>query len=236
MLATLLGLGIQVIFGSFFLALLTSPDAVSSRPRRLVRRGARDVGEASSTMALPFDLATFDVVLLLSWAMTNPPFASPDEPAHYLRAIAVGGGSVAGAVTVDVPAGLGASTDAACNAFLTNASAACLDDVRATDRATRQETAAGPNPPLAYLLPGVVARQASDLRRRTASRGSPCRDLGGAPRECGAPPLAARRRRGVIARHDGRNDADGHLRRARSRATARSRPPPESRSAPPCCD
>ncbi len=120
------------------------------------------------THAPPLVLATGYAVLLLSWAMTNPPFASPDEPAHYLRAIAVGGGSFAGAVTVDVPAGLGASTNDACNAFLTNASAACLDDVRATEHATRQETAAGTYPPLAYLLPGVVARRASDPQ--TANR------------------------------------------------------------------
>ena len=45
-------------------------------------------------------------VLAISWAVTNPPFAAPDEPAHYLRALAVGDLSLAGSTQVNVPAGL----------------------------------------------------------------------------------------------------------------------------------
>jgi hypothetical protein len=101
-------------------------------------------------------------VLALSWAVSNPPFASPDEPAHYLRSLAVGGLSLAGNTEVDVPAGLWTTPDPACNKFLPEQSASCLDDLVTTDREVTTESAAGLYPPLAYLLPGALARLASD--------------------------------------------------------------------------
>ncbi|UQX88449.1 DUF2142 domain-containing protein [Jatrophihabitans telluris] len=42
--------------------------------------------------ALPVAVALFYVAYLLCWSVTNPPFASPDEGAHYLRAIGVAQG------------------------------------------------------------------------------------------------------------------------------------------------
>ena len=120
------------------------------------------------THAPPLVLATGYAVLLLSWAMTDPPFASPDEPAHYLRAIAVGGGSVAGAVTVDVPAGLRRAPTPRATPFSRTPRplVSTTSGRRITRRARRRRPA--PYPPLAYLLPGVVARQASDPQ--TANR------------------------------------------------------------------
>ena len=111
--------------------------------------------------APPLILATGYALLLLSWAIANPPFAAPDEPAHYLRAIAVGGGSLAGEPMVDVPSGLWAAEDLACNAFLPEASAACLDRIEPSHRRVVVESGAGTYPPLAYALPGVAARAAS---------------------------------------------------------------------------
>ncbi len=112
------------------------------------------------TYAPPLVLATGYALLLLSWAVANPPFAAPDEPAHYLRAIAVGGGSFAGTPQVDVPSGLWAE-DLACNAFLPRTSAACLDRIEPSDRRLVVESGAGVYPPLAYVLPGAAARVAS---------------------------------------------------------------------------
>jgi len=111
--------------------------------------------------APPLVLATGYALLLLSWAVANPPFAAPDEPAHYLRAIAVGGGSLAGEPMIDVPSGLWAAEDLACNAFLPESSAACLDRIEASDRRVAVESGAGLYPPLAYAVPGVAARAAS---------------------------------------------------------------------------
>ncbi len=111
--------------------------------------------------AAPLVLATGYALLLLSWAVANPPFAAPDEPAHYLRAIAVGGGSLAGTPLVDVPSGLWAEEKLACNAFLKRASAACLDRIEPSDRRLLVKSGAGVYPPIAYVLPGVAARLAS---------------------------------------------------------------------------
>ena len=101
-------------------------------------------------------------VLALSWAVTNPPFASPDEPAHYLRSLAVGGLSFRGNIDVDVPAGLWTTRDPACNKFLPNAPASCLEGLTTTDRELAVASAAGLYPPLAYLLPGALARLESN--------------------------------------------------------------------------
>jgi hypothetical protein len=101
-------------------------------------------------------------VLALSWAMTNPPFASPDEPAHYLRAVAVGGLSLRGNIDVDVPAGLWTTRDPACNKFLPDEPASCLEGLATTDRELTVASAAGLYPPLAYVLPGALARLESN--------------------------------------------------------------------------
>src|SRR5580692_4273128 len=34
--------------------------------------------------------------LAIAWAMTNPPFAAPDEANHYLRAVGISDGSLVG--------------------------------------------------------------------------------------------------------------------------------------------
>ncbi len=112
--------------------------------------------------AAPVAVGVAYSVLALSWAVSNPPFAAPDEPAHYLRALAVGGLSLAGDTEVDVPAGLWTSRDPACNKFLPAQPASCLDTLAGTDRDLSVQSAAGLYPPLGYLLPGAVARRQSN--------------------------------------------------------------------------
>lgn len=119
-------------------------------------------GMARHRYAPPLLLGMGFSMLALSWAMTNPPFASPDEPAHYLRSLAVGGLSLAGQSDVDAPAGLWTTHDPACNKFRPEQPASCLDDLITTDREVTADSAAGLYPPLAYLLPGALARLESN--------------------------------------------------------------------------
>ena len=111
-------------------------------------------------------LAAGWALLLAGWAMSNPPFAAPDEPAHYLRAVAVGGGSLGATPVVEVPAGLwpvwSVTGGANCNSGLSNVPAACLDEYERSTAPLRLETAAGGYPPPAYLLPGLALRAADE--------------------------------------------------------------------------
>lgn len=107
----------------------------------------------------PLLLAGGYALLLLSWAVANPPFAAPDEPAHYLRALAVGGGEFEGRSMVTVPAGLWA-VNLPCNQLRPAVSAACLYRAQRVDQPTSQFSGAGTYPPLAYVAPGLAERAA----------------------------------------------------------------------------
>jgi Predicted membrane protein (DUF2142) len=109
-------------------------------------------------------LAAGYTLLVVSWAIANPPFAAPDEPAHYLRAVAVGGGSFEGSATVQVPRGLWTLGEPACNKFEPDRSAACLDALSPTKEETSVVGDAGFYPPLSYVLAGVASRLADDFR------------------------------------------------------------------------
>ena len=151
-------------------------------------------------------------MLALSWAVSNPPFAAPDEPAHYLRALAVGGLSLAGDTEVDVPLACG-------------------------PRATRPATSSSPRNLLRASTPWPARTETCPLSPRPASTrrwgtcslepwrdDSPIRRMPSAP---GAWQLSPSRRsssssrhccwfaRGgfpVVARAGRRRDADGDLR------------------------
>jgi Predicted membrane protein (DUF2142) len=112
-------------------------------------------------LSTPLLLVTGYACLLLAWAVGNPPFASPDEPAHYVRAIGVSGGAIAGEATVTVPGRLWTAAQPACNAFRSDLSAACVDELRPLERPRDVVTTAGSYPPLAYVLPGLAERAAS---------------------------------------------------------------------------
>lgn len=117
-------------------------------------------------------------LLLLSWAMSNAPFAGADETSHYVRAIAVGDGQLVGPLdpytTADFPnspttlgwlndatravtvPGDKLSRTATCNAFHVLVSAACLDDPAAITGTTVVQNPVGNYQPLPYVLPGLA--------------------------------------------------------------------------------
>ena len=118
-------------------------------------------------------------LLLLSWAMSNAPFAGADETSHYVRAIAVGNGQLVGPLdpytTADFPnspitlawlndatravtvPGDKLSRTATCNTFHARESAACLeDDLRPITGPTVLQNPVGNYQPLPYVLPGLA--------------------------------------------------------------------------------
>jgi Predicted membrane protein (DUF2142) len=128
------------------------------------------------------------VLLGTAWLVGNPPGAAPDEPAHYLKALAAGHGELylgrkpppapdaasrsaaerwlaTNHRLVRVPAGL-APTPLACNAFQSEVSAACLD-APVTVRITEAGTSVGPYQPFTYVLPGLLMRLAADPESAT---------------------------------------------------------------------
>ena len=116
-------------------------------------------------------------LLLAGWAVGNPPFAVPDEVAHYARALALTGGEALGTPTpypgtppaaqrrlldrttrwVTIPRGL-ATSGADCYAGDPRRSARCLDEQPHDVMATRVISYTGTYPPLPYLAPGLAAR------------------------------------------------------------------------------
>ena len=123
------------------------------------------------------------VLLGLSWLVANPPAAAPDEPAHYLRAIAVGRFDFIGRPTnqflmlptnaaqedflhrstrmVDVPLGLAIPPQWFCIVIDHTASAACLAGATSPNL-TEQPTNEGTYQPYLYLPPGLAMRIAGD--------------------------------------------------------------------------
>jgi hypothetical protein len=112
-------------------------------------------------LAAPLVVAAGYGLLLVAWAIGNPPFAAPDEPAHYLRALAVGGGSLEGRIPVSVPARLWA-VNADCNKLQPEVSAACVYRAQTVDHPNVELSTAGMYPPLAYVAPGLAERAAGD--------------------------------------------------------------------------
>jgi hypothetical protein len=119
-------------------------------------------------------------LLSVGWVFGNPPFAAPDEAAHYLRALEVGRGHVITAhepdaakggterqmewnrevtYAVRVPPGM-KPPDTGCYITDAHADAGCLDRFQPPPSATRTATVVGNYEPLPYLLPGVVMRAA----------------------------------------------------------------------------
>lgn len=126
-------------------------------------------------------------MLLTAWLASNPPGSSPDEPAHYVKAVATASGQFTGEPvtnleghppvrrpflthvlqTFDIPRRLAADPRWGCNAF-TPDSAACVRAplVVASDNANggavEQQSILGPYPPAPYALLGLAARAAGD--------------------------------------------------------------------------
>lgn len=95
-----------------------------------------------------------------AWLFSDPPFSSPDEEAHYVRAIGVSQGSLVGS-EVQVPVGL--SPDAfSCEIKDPAVSAACTLGKPENPVTEGEFTAAGLWPPLPYVLPAIALRAGSD--------------------------------------------------------------------------
>lgn len=100
-------------------------------------------------------------VASFSWAIATPLGATPDEPAHIVKAASVAQGQLIGeptdapAVTlVQVPAGLAASSAWTCYAFNPSVSAACIDEPVDGLELTDAATSAGLYNPTYYALVG----------------------------------------------------------------------------------
>jgi hypothetical protein len=125
-------------------------------------------------------------LLLVAWSIGNPPFAGPDESAHYERAIGVGQGQLIGPKasipipaiapsdvarmdqwvadatrTVRVRGGL-LLPDPACNAQQSTKSAACLLGQSPIPDPSLVLTPVGNYQPEAYLLPGWLLLRADN--------------------------------------------------------------------------
>ena len=140
--------------------------AAPARTARFAPLASVRIARLRRLPAPPVFLGAAWALLLLAWAAANPPFAAPDEPAHYLRAVAVGHGHLGPDVEVDVPARLWARwrdpLGTTCNHGRQHLSAACIADVDPIADATPVTTAAGTYPPVSYVLPGLALRAADD--------------------------------------------------------------------------
>ena len=97
---------------------------------------------------LGFFLAVFP--LMVVWAVTNPMFASPDEPSHMVRAQGIVRGQVDGPYEVDgIPAG-----DIKCLAFHPEVSADCMA-LEWAEAPTFEDSTATNYPPLFHFLAGL---------------------------------------------------------------------------------
>ena len=126
-------------------------------------------------------IATY-AALGLAWAITNAPFAAPDEEAHYVRAIGIGNGSLVGtpapaytshafdplqlawtrqaARAVAIPPGL-SPLGVGCEIGGPGMSAACSDRAAPNSTTTTEITPVGTYEPLPYLLPAALMRLAN---------------------------------------------------------------------------
>jgi hypothetical protein len=128
------------------------------------------------------------LLLGTAWLVGNPPGAAPDEPAHYLKALAAGRGDLylprrppapphAESLSpaerwhqttyrmVRIPEGL-APLHLACNAFRPEISASCVDEPQPPGP-TDVGTVVGPYQPFTYVLPGLLMRLASEPQSAT---------------------------------------------------------------------
>ena len=130
-------------------------------------------GRTAALFVLPY------LLLMLAWAMSNPPGAAPDELDHLVKALGVGQLEIGKPFTGPTRSNLGAQRNAsisrvvripaqlapngyACMAFKSKVSAACLPDgPSAGTGQVEARTTMGAYPPFLYLPAGVAAHLAS---------------------------------------------------------------------------
>jgi hypothetical protein len=133
-----------------------------------------------ATPLVPLGLIAGYACLTLAWAVANPPFASPDEGAHYVRALGVGGGELVGRPTsyAATPTRKGLVL-AWLNSFAREIRApahlapytckwsdvlrpACNPPPRRTSGTIALKTYFGTYEPAPYVVPGILARHAHE--------------------------------------------------------------------------
>ena len=151
----------------------------SRRDRRVpARRVLRERFRVPAGRLAPWLLLAAWALLLAAWAVGNPPFASPDETDHYIRAVGISEGHLIGkadpsarvgatsrqiawtaqaARLVSLPAGFD-PTQYGCELGAGQHSAACLNTVDPRPPPVRLVTTVGNYQPLPYLLPAAVLR------------------------------------------------------------------------------
>lgn len=128
-------------------------------------------------------LAIGYALLLSAWVVSMPPFGNPDEWAHYIRVVALGGGDLFGREASEAQIqgqnpeerafirrisrvfSVGTNLDPAdygCYQMRPNTSAACTASARTNDRPVELVSIAGVHHPYAYLVPAVFAFAAND--------------------------------------------------------------------------
>jgi hypothetical protein len=122
-------------------------------------------------------------LLLVAWSFGNPPFAAPDESAHYVRAVGLANGQLLGTPTsmpdapqdtrltlawkdqsaraFRMPSGL-SPRRWDCNWFDATVPATCQLEAPRDPAATTAKSYVGTYFPLPYLLPGLAARAGGD--------------------------------------------------------------------------
>ena len=123
------------------------------------------------------------MLLVSAWVFANPPGYGPDEPAHYIKAVGAGRGELFGgeggfpegpgfgpdqlrwinqaARAIDIPAGL-APDGLPCSPSLdAGVSAGCVKTLPSPPAGAR-DTYVGTYQPYLYVLPGILARAASN--------------------------------------------------------------------------
>lgn len=133
---------------------------------------ARSVSRLGSSKALTFlVLWAATAALGLAWAASTPMVASPDEPAHIIKAAAVVRGEWIGEPTerpgfteVEVPSGVAAAWNWTCTAYQESVPASCQGPFRDGSDLVTVETSAGLYNPTYYLLVGVPTLLTDDPR------------------------------------------------------------------------
>jgi len=145
----------------------------------------RDKRSGGRRLPAPPILVIIAYLLLGSaWLVGNPPGAAPDEPSHYLKALAAGRGELYLGSRLPQPADVEQLTDVQrwhqttsrvvslpgrldpvglpCNAFHPEVSAGCLTRLSTPPGDIERPTIVGPYQPFTYVLPGALMRFAGD--------------------------------------------------------------------------
>ena len=137
-------------------------------------------GRLRAVPRLPALLFAAWTLLALAWAISNPPFAAPDEAAHYVRALGVSEGRLIGAEPKVVPQqataqqqayaamttrdvripGKLAPQDPGCYVLMPAVPATCVDVEKPLPGEATLASYVGDYQPLPYLLPAAFTRVA----------------------------------------------------------------------------